>query len=192
MGARGREGKGLIFTAGGFGGEVRYRGRLETGTRFEYGPNEAGCVCMCVCLHLELKYETPLGKKRMRIEFCPLTRSLVRGPPPPPSSLSLSLSPQHSLSLHPLSERHAEAVGSLCRVWGSVRAVRGCYLGLLQQTGSSSPKGRGREDRVKSHAQPSLASQESDLHSSREEGSARNSGIGRKGQQGKRESDNER
>lgn len=99
--------------------------------------------------------------------------------PPPPGSFSLSLPLRHSrslsaclplsLSLHPLSERHAEAVGLLRRVWGSARAVRGCYLGLLQQTGSSSPKGRGRDESQESRSDQlnsSSARQEPELHSS--------------------------
>lgn len=116
------------------------------------------------------------NKRRMGVEFCPLTRSVLPPvpagplsppfPPPPPGSLSLSIPPSLAFSLHPLSERHAEAVGSLRRVWGSARAVRGCYLGLLQQTGSSSPKGRGESRESQSHAQYSTARQEPDLHSS--------------------------
>ena len=54
-------GRGSYLQQGDLGGEVQSRSRLETGTRFEYSPNEAWCVCVCVCvcLQLELKYETP-------------------------------------------------------------------------------------------------------------------------------------
>lgn len=76
---------------------------------------------------------------------------------PPSLALDHSLALSLCVSLHPLSERQAEAVGSLRRVWGSARAVRGCYLGLLQQTGSSSPKGRGRVESESHSAQHSLA-----------------------------------
>lgn len=101
--------------------------------------------------------------------------SLLSLPSHPPFLLgpSLYLPLWYSLSLHPLSERHTEAVGSLRRVWGSARAVRGCYLGLLQQTGSSSLEGWGgsRETVTLSSAQHSSAQHstarlEPGLHSS--------------------------
>lgn len=107
---------------------------------------------------------------------------------PPPGFLSLcpSLSGILCLSLHPLLQRHAKAVGSLRRVWGSARAARGCYLGLLQQTGSSSPRGRGRGE-SQSHAQ---LSQSGTISAFQLRGKKENSGIGRKRQQ--RESDSAR
>lgn len=85
--------------------------------------------------------------------------SLLSLPSHPPFLLgpSLYLPLWYSLSLHPLSERHTEAVGSLRRVWGSARAVRGCYLGLLQQTGSSSLEGWGGVERQLRSAQHSTA-----------------------------------
>lgn len=132
------------------------------------------------CLHLGLKYEkqkivrskkqtNKKAQEEWGIKFCPPARSaltpvqtLLGGPLHLPSSSSwvpLSLCPSLSgilcLSLHPLLQRHAKAVGSLRRVWGSARAVRGCYLGLLQQTGSSSPRGRGeRKESESRSAQP--------------------------------------
>lgn len=136
---------------------------------------------VCVCLQSEMKYETQKQHTQKKQEengsrvlsSNQISSSSSAGrpplpslPPPPPGSLSLSIPPSLAFSLHPLSERHAEAVGSLRRVWGSARAVRGCYLGLLQQTGSSSPKGRGESRESQSHAQYSTARQEPDLHSS--------------------------
>lgn len=127
-----------------------------------------------VCLHLGLIYERQKhyrpkkhknGNKVLSSNQISSSFTVGRWIPPPPSlpllwvPLSLSIPPSLAFSLyslHPLSERHAEAVGLLRRVWGSARAVRGCYLGLLQQTGSSSPKGRGRVE-SQSHAQISSA-----------------------------------
>lgn len=125
-----------------------------------------------VCLHLELKYETQKqhrGKKKGEknenrvLSSNQITSLSSAGRPPPPSSLPIP--PLRSILClsTPLSQRHAEAVGSLCRVWGSARAVRGCYLGLLQQTRSSSPKGRGKrgqsqESRSAQLSQPGIRS----------------------------------
>lgn len=111
--------------------------------------------------------QTKKAQEEWGIKFCAPARSvltpvqtLLDGPLHLPSSwVPLSFCPSLSdilcLSLHPLLQRHAKAVGSLRRVWGSARAARGCYLGLLQQTGSSSPRGRGeRRESESRSAQP--------------------------------------
>lgn len=88
-----------------------------------------------------------------------ITSPSSAGPAPPPSSLSLSLFPQHSLSLHPLCERHAEAVGSLCRVWGCERLLfRSVTADREQLTQGQGKRGQSPESRSAQLSQPGIRS----------------------------------